>query len=87
MAFCSGSGGSGTVTIAHEDGPDKLTVVQTLETAPGARTMALDPATHRIYLPCAKYEAPSGTAAADGQRRRRAMVPGSFKILVYGMDQ
>jgi len=38
------------VTIAHEDSPDKLTVVQTLKTQKGARTMALDPKTHNIYL-------------------------------------
>ena len=48
LAFSSN--GEGTVTIAHEDGPDKLTVVQTLKTEPHARTMALDPATHKIYL-------------------------------------
>jgi len=40
----------GTVTIAHMDAPDKLSVVQTLATAAGSRTMALDPATHKIYL-------------------------------------
>lgn len=86
LAFAS-CGGSGTTTIAHEDSPDKLTVVQTLKTAPGARTMTLDPATHKIYLPCANYEASTTAAAAGGQRRRPAMVPGSFKILVYGMDK
>jgi YVTN family beta-propeller protein len=48
LAFASC--GDGTVTIAHEDAPDKLTVVQTLKTQRGARTMALDPATHKIYL-------------------------------------
>jgi DNA-binding beta-propeller fold protein YncE len=85
LAFASC--GSGTVTIAHEDSPDKLTLVQTLKTAPGARTMALDPATHKIYLPCANYEASTNTATAGGQRRRPAMVPGSFKVLVYGMDK
>ena len=42
--------GDGTVTIAHEDSPDKLAVVQTLKTQRGARTMALDPKTHNIYL-------------------------------------
>ncbi len=78
LAFASC--GEGTVTIAHEDSPDKLTVVQTLKTERGARTMTLDPRTHRIYLAAAKFEAP-----AEGQRRGR-MVPGSFKILVYGMD-
>jgi YVTN family beta-propeller protein len=47
-AFTSG-GAKGAVTIAKEDG-DKLTLVQTLVTLPGARTMAVDPATHKIYL-------------------------------------
>jgi DNA-binding beta-propeller fold protein YncE len=85
-AFDPGTGlafsscGDGTVTIAHEDTPDKLTVVQTLETHRGSRTMTIDPGTHRIYLAAAKFDAP-----AEGQRRGR-MVPGSFKILVYGMD-
>ena len=48
LAFASC--GSGAVTIAHEDGPDKLTTVQTLTTQRGARTMALDTKTHKIYL-------------------------------------
>ena len=79
LAFASC--GDGTVTIAHEDAPDKLTVVQTLTTERGSRTMALDPKTHKIYLPSAKFEAP-----AEGQRRVK-MVPDSFKILVYGMEK
>ena len=78
LAFASC--GNGTVTIAHEDAPDKLTVVQTLETQRGSRTMTIDPSTHRIYLAAARFDAP-----AEGQRRGR-MVPGSFKILVYGME-
>jgi hypothetical protein len=48
--FAFASCGDGTVTIAHEDAPDKLTVVQTLKTERGARTMTIDPKTHRIYL-------------------------------------
>jgi DNA-binding beta-propeller fold protein YncE len=48
LAFSSN--GEGTVTIAHEDSPTKLTVVQTLKTQRGARTMALDPKTHNIFL-------------------------------------
>ena len=78
LAFASC--GDGTVTIAREEG-DKLTVVQTLKTEKSARTMTLDPATHKIYLPAAKFEAP-----AEGQRRGK-MVPGTFKILVYGMEK
>jgi YVTN family beta-propeller protein len=60
----------GHVTIAHMDSPAKLTVVQTLETAPRARTMALDPATHRIYLAALKHQ----TAGA----------PDSFHVLIFG---
>ena len=78
LAFASC--GDGTTTIAHEDG-DTLTVVQTLKTERSARTMALDLATHKIYLAAAKFDAP-----AEGQRRGR-MVPGTFKILVYGLDE
>jgi DNA-binding beta-propeller fold protein YncE len=78
--FAFASCGDGTTTIAHEDG-DKLTVVQTLPTEKSARTMALDPTTHKVYLASAKFEAP-----AEGQRRGK-MVPGTFKILVYGMDK
>jgi len=85
LAFSS-CGGSGTVTIAHEDSPDKLTVVQTLTTEPRARTMTLDPATHKIYLASAKYLA-AAAPAGGGAKGRPSMVPGSFKVLVYGMGK
>jgi DNA-binding beta-propeller fold protein YncE len=85
--FAFASCGDGTTTIAHEDSAEKLTVIQTLKTAAGARTIALDPSTHKIYLPCADYEATTNTTTAAGQRRRPAMIPGTFKILVYGMDK
>src|SRR5882757_4061171 len=81
--FAFASCGDGTVTVAHEDTPDKLTVVQTLTTEKGARTMALDPKTHRIYLATAKYEAAPEQKSGSG-RQRPKMIPGSFKILVYG---
>ena len=78
LAFASCS--DGTVTIAHEDAPDKLTVVQTLKTQQGSRTMTIDPTTHKIYLAAAKYDAP-----AAGQRRGK-LVADSFKVLVYGPE-
>jgi len=70
-------------TIGHEDSPNKLTVVQTLKTATGARTIALDPKTHKIYLPAAQFEAQE--QKSDGSRKRPRTVAGTFKILVYGM--
>jgi YVTN family beta-propeller protein len=83
--FAFSSNGDGTVTIAHEDGPDKLTVVQNLATGPRMRTMALDLKTHRIFLAAAKFEAPSGQAG--GARQRPKIIPGTFKIMVYGMEK
>jgi len=81
LAFSSN--GDATVTIAHEDSPDKLTVVQNLATEPRMRTMAVDTKTHRIFLASAKYEAP---AAGGGGRQRPRIVSGSFKIMVYGTE-
>lgn len=84
MAFSSC--GEGATTIAHEDAPDKLTVAQTLTTEPGARTMAVDPKTHKIYLATAKFE-PMPSPSPGAPRQRPKMVAGSFKILVYGTEK
>jgi hypothetical protein len=46
-----------------------------------ARTMTVDPSTHKIYLPAAKFD-----ASTEG-RRRGKMVPGNFTIQVYGTDE
>jgi len=73
------SSGDGTTTIAHEESPARLTVTQTLKTERGARTMALDPATHRIYVAAAKFGEPAGGG-------RGAMLPNSLRILVYGLN-
>ncbi|HEX5176886.1 MAG TPA: hypothetical protein VFV83_07655 [Chthoniobacteraceae bacterium] len=74
--------GEGVTTIAKEEAPDKLTVVQTLKTERGARTIALDPATHRIYLPTAKF----GPAPTPGPNAPHwpAIIPNTMKLLVYG---
>jgi hypothetical protein len=86
LAFASC--GDGTTTIAHEDTPDQLTVVQKLTTQRGARTMALDLLTHNIYLATAQADTSTNQpSASGGPRRRMRFVPGTFKILVYGMDK
>ena len=83
LAFSSN--GDGTVTVAREESPEKLVVVQNLKTERGAKTMALDPKTHRIYLASAKFE-PLPTPVPGSPRQRPKIVPGTFKILVYGME-
>ena len=81
LAFASC--GEGVTTIAKEETPQQLTVVQTLKTERGARTMALDPMTHRIYLPTAQFQAPPSPSpgASPG---RPTIVPNTLKLLVYG---
>ena len=84
--FAFASCGEGTTTIAKEETPQKLTVVQTLKTEPRARTMALDPRTHRIYLPSAQFQPPPSPSpgASPG---RPTIVPDTLKLLVYGKDE
>ena len=84
LAFASC--GNGTLTIAKEEAPDKLTVVQTLATERGARTMALDPTTHRIYTCTAQVASDPGPSPSPGERRRPNYVPGTFHLLVYGTE-
>ena len=76
--------GDGTLTIAKEETPDKFTVVQMLATERGARTMAFDPATHRLYTCTAQIAPePNAPSPSPGERRRPNYVPGTFHILVY----
>ena len=48
------SNGDGTITVIHEDSPDKYSFVETVKTVPRAKTMALDPSTHRLFLSTAE---------------------------------
>jgi hypothetical protein len=72
------SNGDGTLTVIHEDSPDKFTVIDNVPTKKSARTMGLDLKTHNIFLPAADFDPP-----APGERRGK-MKPGSFVILVVG---
>jgi DNA-binding beta-propeller fold protein YncE len=81
LAFSSN--GEGTLTIIHEDSADKFTVVENVTTQRGARTMALDPKTHNVFLATAQY-GPPPAATPERPNPRGAVVPGSFMILVFG---
>ena len=48
------SNGEGTISIFHEDSPDQYSAVETVKTLPRAKTMALDPKTHRLFLSTAE---------------------------------
>jgi YVTN family beta-propeller protein len=78
MQLAFASCGDGTTTIAKEESPDKLSVVQILKTERGARTMALDPKSHRIFLPSAQFQPPPSPSPV-----RPVIVPNTLKLLVY----
>jgi YVTN family beta-propeller protein len=82
LAFSS-NGGDGTLTIVQRQRDGSFSVVDDVKTQVSARTMALDPKTHRIYLIAATFEQPTGSAPAGGRQRRR-VAPGSTVILVVG---
>jgi hypothetical protein len=65
----------GHITVARVEG-DKMTVVHTIDTAPGSRTMGLDMATHKLYVAAAKPKAPP----------EKGNDPNSFHVLVYGLQ-
>lgn len=68
----------GMIHIFHEDSADKFSEVETVKTEFGAKTMGLDTKTHNVFVDTADFAAP---ATPGG---RRAAVPGTFRVLVYG---
>lgn len=78
QAFSS-NGGSGTLTVVHEDSPEKFSVVEDVPTKKYARTMAIDFKTHNIFLPVADFE-----AVTPPGERRPPMKPNSFEVLLVG---
>jgi len=69
--------GEGVLTVIHQDGPDKYSVVQSVPTVKGARTMALDTASGTVYLVTAQFDP---TPPPAGQRRK--VLPDTFELLV-----
>src|SRR6266404_394466 len=82
LAFSS-NGQDGTLTVVHQDSADKYSVVANVPTQRGARTMALDPKTHNVFLATAQY-GPPPAATPERPNPRPAMLPNSFVILVFG---
>jgi YVTN family beta-propeller protein len=76
------SNGDGTVTVIKEFDPNRFRVVETIQTARGARTMAVDPDTGRLYLVAAdidKIDPPE----TPGGRPRVTYVPNTTKLLFF----
>jgi YVTN family beta-propeller protein len=77
----SANGGDGTISVVHETDPDHYTVAQTVTTQRGARTIALDPSSHKLYLPTADF-GPAPAATADHPHPKPSILPGTFVVLV-----
>lgn len=73
--------GDGTLTVIHEDSPDKFTVVQNLPTEPNCRTIGIDPKTSRVFLPTAKLGPPPPPSP---EPIPRPIQPETFAIVVVG---
>jgi DNA-binding beta-propeller fold protein YncE len=70
----------GTLTIVQEESPDKFSVLQTVATQWGAKTIALDEKTDRIFIPTAKF----GPLPTDGSSHHPPVLPDTFTVLVVG---
>jgi hypothetical protein len=76
-ATAAASTGEGTIHLLHEDAPDKFSMVETVKTEFGAKTMALDPNTHNLLVDTADFAAPPANA-------RPTPKAGTFRLLIYG---
>jgi DNA-binding beta-propeller fold protein YncE len=78
LAFASN--GDGSITVVHEDSPTSFHVLSTVPTRRGARTMTVDPRTHRLYTVTADFGATP--APTDGEPHPRpTLIPGTFALL------
>jgi len=77
------SNGDGTVTVIRQASPDSYIVIENVATQAGAKTMALDPKTQRLFLPAAEY-GPTPAATEGQPKPKRQVVAGSFRVLVVG---
>lgn len=83
LIYVSTGGGEGALSIFHQDGPDKYSLVQYVKTLQGARTMALDRKTGNVYLPVADF-GPAPAPSKETPRPRPRTLPGTFSVLVVG---
>jgi DNA-binding beta-propeller fold protein YncE len=82
------AGRDGNVTVIHQDTPDKYTVVATVPTMVGAKTIALDDATHKAYVFTPEYgpapaPAPGAAPSAGGRGPRGPVIGAWFIVLTH----
>src|SRR5262245_35471324 len=80
------NGGQGNVTVVHQDSPDAYSVVATVTTVPGAKTITVDPKTHYAYLfqpeRAAPPSPPDGAPPAPGGRGPQGPIVASWFVVI-----
>jgi len=74
-AFASNA--DGTLTVVHQDSPDKYNVVENVKTPERARNMGIDPVTHRVFVAAAQFG-----SVPEGSKSRPPVLPNTFSLLV-----
>lgn len=69
--------GDGTLTVIKEISANEFKVIDNVVTKRGARTITIDPKSHKIFLPTAEYE-----PMTEGAKGRPKMIAGTFQVLV-----
>ena len=82
LIYCS-TGADGALWIFHEDNPDQYSLVESVKTQIGARTMAVDHKTGKVYLAVADF-GPRPAPTPEKTAPRPPILPGTFSILVMG---
>lgn len=81
LAFASC--GEGVLTVVREESPVKFSIVENVKTQEGARTLALDPKTHNVFVVTAKF-GPPPAPTPEQPHPRHTILPDSFVVLVVG---
>ncbi len=76
------SNGDGTMTVVRQESADKYSVLETVKTAPRARTMELDPKTHHIFLATAEF-GPAPAPTKEQPKPHPSVVAGTFQVLEF----
>jgi DNA-binding beta-propeller fold protein YncE len=77
LVFCSN--GEGTVSVIRQKGPNAYESVGDIQTLPGAKTMAFDPKSKKLFLSASETES---VPASNGQKARTRPKPNTFTVLV-----
>jgi len=75
-----GTSGDGMVTVIRQESPDKYSVLETIKIGSGARAMALDEKTHKIFVPLADQSTEMGRGGNDIR-----YLPNTFRVQIFGM--